>query len=48
VASVSVARDTTSFELVVRAHGEEITLYDLDRESLAAMGRRLLAIAERA
>ncbi len=47
-ASVSVARgDANYFELVIRAHGEEITIYDIDRDSLAAIGRRLLAVAER-
>jgi hypothetical protein len=29
-------------------HGEEITAYDLDRDSLAAIGRRLMALAAQA
>jgi hypothetical protein len=33
---------------VVAVHGEEITAYDLDRDSLATIGRRPLALAAKA
>jgi hypothetical protein len=48
-ASVRVARgdgDNDLFELVIRAHGEEVTAYDLDDDQLATIGRRLLALAK--
>jgi hypothetical protein len=40
--------DDDAFELVVRVHGEEVTTYDLDRDNLATIGRRLMALAMRA
>jgi hypothetical protein len=47
--SLRVAQgENESFELVTRMHGEEVTVYDLDRDSLATIGRRLLSLAARA
>jgi len=46
--TLSVERgDDGSFELNFRMHGEEVTAYDLDRDTLAMIGRRLLSLAAR-
>jgi hypothetical protein len=37
-----------TFELVLRIAGEELTAYDLDRDTIATIGRRLLSLAARA
>ena len=39
--------DNGMFEFVLRAYGEEITAYDLDRDAVETIGRRLLSLAER-
>lgn len=39
--------DNGAFELVLRTFGEESTAYDLDRETMATIGRRLLSLAAR-
>src|SRR5947209_17604781 len=37
--------ENDAFELVVRAHGEEVTVYDVHRHGWAIIGRRLLSLA---
>jgi hypothetical protein len=46
--SVRVARgENDLFDLVVRVYGEEVTVYDLDGDRLATIGRRLLTLARK-